>query len=374
MDGRSKRRLGIAGAVAGVGAAGVGAVVAARQYAVGRVRAQPDPEAAEPFGEPRGDALTVLADDGLPLYVEVEEPETPPAPGTPTLVFCHGYCLNLHTWHYQRRDLTGFRRITWDQRSHGRSGRSDPRRATIDQTGADLAAVLRATVGRDEPVVLVGHSMGGMTLMAFAERHPEEFGGRVRGVALVNTSMGDIQQMTLGLPLILAKVAQPLAPRVIRGLGRRGALVDSSRAIGADLAFWVIRRMGFADRTISPTVVDFVERMVRATPFEVIAEFYPTLIGHDKRAALAVLDRVPALVMTGDADLLTPAAHGAEIAAGLTDVVYVAVEPAGHLLPMEHHARVTEAVRALAGRVTAAPPRVPGPARGVEDEPVKEER
>ncbi|GAB2815037.1 alpha/beta hydrolase [Actinocorallia aurea] len=355
MDGRSKRRLGIAGAVAGLGAAGLGAAVAVRQYAVGRVGAQPDPEAAEPFGRPRGDALTVLADDGLPLYVEIEEPEIPPPPGTPTLVFCHGYCLDLHTWHYQRRDLTGFRRVAWDQRSHGRSGRSDPRRATIDQTGADLAAVLRATVRPDEPVVLVGHSMGGMTVMAFAERHPEEFGVRVRGVALINTSMGDIQQMTLGLPLVLAKAARPIAPRVIRGLGRRGALVDSSRKIGADLAFWVIRRMGFADRTISPTVVDFVERMIRATPFEVIAEFYPTLIGHDKRAALAVLDGIPALVMTGSADLLTPAQHGAEIAAGLSDVEYLAVEPAGHLLPMEHHARVTAAVRALALRAAEGP-------------------
>ncbi|MDX6738355.1 alpha/beta hydrolase [Actinocorallia sp. A-T 12471] len=349
MDGRSRRRLGIAGAVAGIGAAGFGAAIAARQYAVGRVRAQPDPEAAEPFGRPRGDSLTVLADDGLPLHVEVEEAVSG-SQDAPTLVFCHGYCLDLHTWHYQRRDLTEFRRIAWDQRSHGKSGRSDPRHATIDQTGADLAAVLRATVGADEPVVLLGHSMGGMTVMAFAERHPDEFGGRVRGVGLVNTSMGDIQQMTLGLPLILAKAARPLTPGIIKGLSRRGALVDSSRKIGADLAFWVIRRMGFADRSVSPTVVDFVERMIRATPFEVIAEFYPTLIGHDKRAALAVLDKVPALVMTGDADLLTPAAQGAQIAEGLSDVAYDAVETAGHLLPMEHHARVTAAIRTLAAR------------------------
>ncbi|MCD0447647.1 alpha/beta hydrolase [Actinocorallia sp. API 0066] len=355
MDGRSKRRLGIAGAVAGAGAAGFGAAIAARKYAVGRVRAQPDPEVNEPFGVPRGDALTVLADDGLPLYVEVEEPGIPPMPGTPTLVFCHGYCLTRDTWHYQRRDLTGFRRIVWDQRSHGLSGRSHPGRATIDQTGQDLAAVLRATVGDDEPVILVGHSMGGMTVMAYAEHHPEEFGSRVRGVGLINTAIGDIQQMTLGLPLVLAKLARPLTPRLVRGLGRGGAFIDSNRNrnVGADLAFWVIRRMGFADRAVSPTVVDFVERMIRATPFEVIAEFYPTFLGHDKRAALAVLDKVPALVMTGDADLLTPAAHGAEIAEGLSDVDYEPVSPAGHLLPLEHPYRVTEALLRLAGRAVA---------------------
>ncbi|MFA1543911.1 alpha/beta fold hydrolase [Actinomadura monticuli] len=346
MDGKSRRRIGIT--AAGIGAAGVGAAVGLRHFAVGRVRLRPDPDAGEPFGGLRGRELTVEADDGVPLHVEIDGPDDAGL----TIVFCHGYTLNQDSWHYQRRDLQGeLRMVFWDQRSHGRSGRSAPTHATIDQTGDDLYAVLKATVGPDEPVVLVGHSMGGMSIMALAERHPELFGRQVVGVALVNTSCGDLAEMTLGLPLVLAKVVRPLAPGTLRGLGRRVDLVERARGLGADLAFVVTRKMAFADKYVSPSVVDFLEQMIRATPIDVIAEFYPSLIGHDKAACLGVLGSVPALVVAGGRDRLTPAEHARRMAADLPGAELVEVEVAGHVLPLEYPGVVTGGLRRLIARV-----------------------
>ncbi|MFC9977791.1 alpha/beta fold hydrolase [Spirillospora sp. NPDC127200] len=350
MDSRRRRRIGIAGAVAGVGAAGVGAAVGLRHLAVGRIRLRPDPDADEPFGGLRGEPMTVAADDGLALHVEVEGPEDAPL----TVVFCHGYCLTQDTWHYQRRDLPGgdrLRLVFWDQRSHGRSGRSDAAHATVDQTGADLEAVLRATVRPGGRVVLVGHSMGGMSIMALADARPELFGDPVVGVALVNTSGGDLREMTLGLPMALAKLVRPLTPGTLRGLGRRADLVDRVRGLGADVAFMVTKRMAFADPQISPTVVDFLEQMIRATPIDVIAEFYPALVGHDKAAALEVIGKVPAVVMTGGRDRLTPPAHGRRIAEALPGAELVEIERAGHVLPLEYPGVVTGGVRRLLDRV-----------------------
>ncbi|WP_395109459.1 alpha/beta fold hydrolase [Actinomadura sp. SCN-SB] len=396
MVSKRGRRIGIAGAVAGIGAAGIGAAVGLRRLAVGRVRLRPDPDADEPFGQLRGNALTVLADDGVPLHVEIDEPEDAPlaalgtkpggSGGPPpgdrlTIVFSHGYALNQDTWHFQRRDLRysldstvpgggdgarGRRQagrgrprlVFWDQRSHGRSGRSKPTHATIEQTGEDLYAVLRATVRPGGEVVLVGHSMGGMSIMALADRHPEVFeagrdGPRVVGVALVNTSCGNLTEMTLGLPMVLAKVLRPLAPGTLRGLGRRADLVDRARALGADLAFIVTRRMAFADRRVSPTVVDFLEQMIRATPIDVIAEFYPALIAHDKLDALETLGRVPVLVVSGGEDRLTPPEHGRNIAEALPDAEYVEVGDAGHVLPLEYPGVVTGGLRRLVDRIRA---------------------
>ncbi|MFG1850671.1 alpha/beta fold hydrolase [Actinomadura geliboluensis] len=348
MDGRSRRRIGLAGVVAGAGAAGVGAAVGLRRFAVGRVRLRPDPDAGEPFGELRGRELTVEAADGVPLHVEVDGPDD----AGPTVVFCHGYTLNQDSWHYQRRDLRGLvRMVFWDQRSHGRSGRSAPVRATIEQTGDDLLAVLEATTGPEERVVLVGHSMGGMSIMALAERHPEVFERRVAGVALVNTSCGELAEMTLGLPLVLAKAVRPLAPGALRGLGRRAELVERARGLGADLAFVVTRKMAFADKYVSPSVVDFLEQMIRATPIDVIAEFYPALMGHDKTSCLGVLGRVPVLVLAAGRDRLTPAEHSRRIAAELPDAELVEVEEAGHVLPLEYPGVVTGGLRRLIARV-----------------------
>ncbi|MEO5876457.1 MAG: alpha/beta hydrolase [Streptosporangiaceae bacterium] len=349
MDTRHKRNLGIAGVVAGLGAAGIGAAVAARKIAVGRIRLRPDPDVNEPFGQLKGEELTVLADDGLELYVEIHEPDKPGRRPL-TLVFSHGYCLDQRTWHYQRRDLAGTRMVFWDQRSHGRSGRSDPTHATIDQTGADLYAVLRATTKPHDPVILVGHSMGGMSVMALAEQHPELFGTQVVGVGLINTSVGGIHEMTLGFPLVLAKLVRPWAPRVIERLGASHVVVERTRKAGADLAFMIIKRMGFADKAVSPSLVDFVEQMIRATPIDVIAEFYPSLMRHDKAGSLETINRVPTLVLSGGADHLTPQAHGELIADSLDDIEYVAVEAAGHLLPLEHPGLVTGLLRTLIAR------------------------
>jgi pimeloyl-ACP methyl ester carboxylesterase len=356
----SKKALGIAGAVIGLGAAaGIGTAVGIRKFAVGRVRLRPDPAADEPFGSLRGRPLTVLADDGLPLHVEIDGQDD----AALTMVFCHGYTLTQHSWHYQRRDLAGVRMVFWDQRSHGRSGRSRPTHATIDQTGRDLQAVLRATVRPVDPVVLVGHSMGGMSIMALAEDHPELFGdqggapgvapsggAKIVGVGLINTSAGRLKEMTLGLPLVLAKVMGPITPGVVRSLGKRAQLVEQARRAGADIAFMVTRRMAFADAKVSPAVVDFLEQMIRSTPIDVIAEFYPALMTHDKSGALDVFARIPTLVMTGGGDRLTPPAHGNAIAAAVPGSELIEIPEAGHVLMLEHPAEVTDALRRLVAR------------------------
>lgn len=359
MDAKHKRRVGVVGAVAGLGAAGVGAAVGIRHLAVGRVRLRPDPDAAEPFGGLRGRPLTVTADDGVPLHVEIDGPDDAPL----TVVFCHGYTLNQDAWHYQRRDLAArtaggarLRMVFWDQRGHGRSGRGEPESATIDQTGSDLYEVLRATVRPGAPVVLAGHSMGGMSIMALADRHPELFEDgpdavcRVVGVMFVNTSGGELSETTLGLPSALVRVVRPFAPSALRGLGRQAGMVDRARGLGADVAFVVTRHMAFADKKVSPTVVDFLEQMIRATPIDVIAEYYPALIGHDKAEALKTVGLVPVLVLAGGRDRLTPAEHGRRIAGTLPDAELVEVDEAGHVLPLEYPGVVTGSLRRLVDR------------------------
>src|SRR5262249_59440907 len=111
---------------------------------------------------------------------------------------------SLGTWHYQRLGLAemehpSLRMVFYDHRGHGRSGRSPRERSTIDQLGDDLAVVLDEVVPTG-PVALVGHSLGGMTIMALADRRPELFGGRVVGVALGCASTGQLARGTLWRP------------------------------------------------------------------------------------------------------------------------------------------------------------------------------
>ncbi|GAA1656251.1 alpha/beta hydrolase [Nonomuraea maheshkhaliensis] len=347
MTTTTRRRVGIAGALVGAASAGVAAAALAKRYAVGRIRLRPDTEASEPFGELRGRERTLVTSDGKALHIVIDGPDDAPL----TVVFCHGYCLNLESWHYQRKDLReNYRIVLWDQRSHGRSQRAGADDSTIDRLGEDLAEVIEQFV--PGPCVLVGHSMGGMTIMALADRHPGLFGDKIRAVSLISTSAGKLAELTLGLPAILSKVVHKVAPTTVSMLGKRGALADRARHAGSDIAFLITRFVGFGDsKNVSPTVVDFAESMIRATPTEVVADFYPALMNHDKLSALDVLDPVPTAILVGDRDWLTPPDHSKAMAAALPRAQLTEVPDTSHLIQLERPGVVNDALRDLLKRV-----------------------
>jgi pimeloyl-ACP methyl ester carboxylesterase len=342
---------GVTGIAAGAIAAGAGAVVMAEKIAVGRLRLRADPAAGEPFGNIRGEPLTVLADDGLPLQAEICGPAEPAAAPV-TIIFCHGYTLNSDVWYYQRAGLERSARLVfWDQRSHGRSGRSDPDLVSIDQLGADLHEVLMAAAPGDAPVVLVGHSMGGMTVMALADQHPELFGTKVIGAVLISTAAGTVDP-TNWLPALLRPAVRAAMPSMMTGASRGviAEMVERSRKSASDLAFLGTRRIAFGDPHVSPTVVDFLERIIRATPIDVIADFYVALVGHEKRHALSVLGNIPVVVLTGDRDRLVDPASSEEIASAIRDSKLVKISGAGHVVILERPNEVNEAIAELVTR------------------------
>ncbi|MFY9588748.1 MAG: alpha/beta hydrolase, partial [Actinomycetota bacterium] len=174
------------GILLGTLAAGAAAGLAVERYVVGRDRKRPDPEAHESFGELHGRVETVESPDGTRLHVEVFEGKGP------TIVFAHGFSLNLGMWHYQMRDLPpACRLVVYDHRGHGRSEKAKRGDWSLEALARDMDAVVRAHGGPD-PVVIVGHSMGGMTTLKFCEVFPELIGSRVAALALVNTTAVDV--------------------------------------------------------------------------------------------------------------------------------------------------------------------------------------
>ena len=128
------------------------------------------------------------------------------------------------------------------------------------------------------PVVLVGHSMGGMAIVAFAEQHPELFGDRIVGVGLVSTTAGGLDPGRILLPMLPAKLGGELTSRTVRTLARRHRLVDGVRRAGRSVATVATDLFAFGDE-VPAAYVDFVDRMLSDTPFEVVAEFFPSFRG-----------------------------------------------------------------------------------------------
>ncbi|MCW2849112.1 MAG: Pimeloyl-ACP methyl ester carboxylesterase [Marmoricola sp.] len=348
----SKRRS-LLYAAGGIGAAVLAA--AATGVAVERrvVRARRAGGAeADRLGTLRSDPQQVKCDDGVVLHAEVDE-ISPYAGGKRprrqdvTVVFVHGYALNLDCWHFQREAFRGSHRMAfYDQRSHGRSERSDREHANIDQLGDDLADVI-ATLAPTGDVILVGHSMGGMSIIAFAERHPEMFAQRVTGVALISTTAGGLQPHRTLSRWIPDRVGQVLAPRVIAAMARAPELVDSARRPGSNVGFLVADMFAFGGKDVPAAEVEFLDEMLAGTSFDVLAQFFPSFSQLDKFEHLAAFAGIETTIICGTKDRLTSIDHSRKMAEQMPGARLVEVVGAGHMVIFESRDVVNAALQDL---------------------------
>jgi pimeloyl-ACP methyl ester carboxylesterase len=353
MSRRSSVVAGLVGAAAtGVLAAGL----TAERMAVGRLRGRPGSEPGLVYGRVQGRSRRVLTGDGLSLYAEIDDgPDGSVAGVEPfpfTTVFVHGYAHSHDSWQLQRGavQLRG-PVVVYDQRSHGRSDRAPDATCTIAACGADLASVIEQLVPTGK-VVLVGHSMGGMTVMSLAELEPELFADRVAGVVLAATSAGGLGHFGFGLHGPAARLVSQLTPSMVAAAVRIPTLIERSRKADNDLSLLIAERYSFAS-DVPGERVRFVAEMLSHTPIDVVADFYPTFAHHDGFAGLAAMHEIPVQILGGVQDRITPIEHSRAIAAALPAAAYAELDPCGHLLMLEHPRRVTEAVLALADRAAA---------------------
>ena len=341
--GRTARRVAIAAAGIGVAAA---ATVAAERALIRRARSVPDVARGEALDERPGRESRVRSFDGTELAVNVVEPDGaelavnvvgPDGTKPPTFVFCHGFTLDMTAWHYQWKHLSRSHRcVLFDHRGHGRSAPAAGGDYSLQALGHDLKSVLDASVP-EGPAVLVGHSLGGMALLAFAAEHPEEFGDRVPGVVLANTAAADLLRVVLGN--LGSKAALRLLPAARRFVSDpRRAYRLRSRLVGggADLAFLIARATNFGP-SAAPSMIDHVVSISARAPVEVWTDVMASMIEMDLGHALEHV-RVPALVVASDLDRLTPPATARTMAAKLPRARVVEIEGAGHCAMLERHA------------------------------------
>ena len=324
----------------------------------------------EAFFGLRSDGPIVVPPDGVTLHTEVDEvPDGRSA--ELTIVFVHGYALSLDCWHFQRQhwrdrqrsdgaDRLDARLVFYDQRSHGRSGHSDPELCRIPQLADDLAQVLDEVVGppaQSGPVILIGHSMGGMTIMHLAQTRPDWFGASAEGAAahpivgvgLIATSSGDLREHSIvkGLP---GRTFARIAPPLLATLNRVPELVARSRRAGSDLGWVITKQMAFGRPDVPASYVEFMSQMLGETPLTVVADFYPTFADLDEVAAFDVLSRVPAVVVGGVDDAITPVAHTERIIELLPGAEWLILEQCGHMGIIEHADKINPVLDDLIDR------------------------
>ncbi|MEV0681055.1 alpha/beta hydrolase [Actinosynnema sp. NPDC050436] len=277
-----------------------------------------------------------VASDGTALHVV----DSGPRDAGVTTVLVHGWTLDHTSWDEVAPALPG-RVLRYDHRGHGGSAASSAETSTIERCADDLAELLAARVPTGR-VVLAGHSMGGMTIMALAERHPALL-DRVAGVVLVATSSGGLSGSTLGLPGVWGHAflaGERASNRQLARL-RRPQLLQRTGVLRPGLRWLLFGRQPLW-RDVASTAV----MVGRCNPVAMVA-FRGSLDAHDRVRSLKRFAGIPAVVLAGGADRLTPAGHARTIADEMTDAELVVYPGAGHMLPLERSTEVTAHIVAL---------------------------
>lgn len=341
------KRAGLLAGVAGLGAVGtVAGLSAARAF--GHRSYIEDAYRGEDFALLDADrGCVVTTPDGVPLVVREVGPITAPL----TVVFAHGFCLRMGSFHFQRAALAErwgdqVRMVFYDQRGHGQSGAAPVETYTVSQLGQDLETILQVMVPRG-PIVLVGHSMGGMTVLSHARQFPKHYGSRIVGAALISSAAEGLSRSPVG------EILQNPALEAVRFAARYAPkLVHRTRGAARAAIRPILRAASYGDEHMSPRVVAFSEEMIHDTPIATLVEFLHALEVHDESAALPVLARIPTLIACGDHDVLTPMVHSEEMADVLPDSDLLIVGGAGHLVQLERPELINDGLVELVERAT----------------------
>ncbi|MBM7772100.1 pimeloyl-ACP methyl ester carboxylesterase [Actinokineospora baliensis] len=273
--------------------------------------------------------------------------------GPTTVVLVHGWTMDHTSWDLVAEDLPGARVVRFDLRGHGASGPAPKGTATIARIADDLAEVI-AAVAPTGPLVLGGHSLGGMTLMALAERHPDLIASRVTGVAFVATTSGGLSTLTLGLPRWVAApvlYAEKMVNRRIARI-RRPALLGKRTGYARPGVRWLV----FGKRPSPTHIAATAAQVGRCNPANMV-EFRNALNEHERLHALPVYRGVRAVVMAGGRDRLCTVADARIIAGALPSASLLIYPGAGHMLNYE---RAAEVRAQLAGLVASGTPMAAG--------------
>lgn len=335
------RRLSLAGAATGLVAAGglVAAYLTQHRLAhKAKAAAQASAEQAAGLAVPE-DVVhhRVTLDDGGSAHVLERGTGQP-------IVLLHGITLAARVWGSQLALLGEHHRVlALDLRGHGEStpGR-DGFSGGMSRLADDVRQVLDALAV--ERAVLVGHSMGGMVaLQLLVDADPDWRERRVAALALVDTSAAP----TAGWPGG-GRLQGPVS-----ALGARAVLLAQrlgmAAAPSADIRWWAAR--GAFGPDPDPVQVAMTDQLAEATPMETLAHLLPVLARFDLTERLVEVE-VPALVVVGTHDHLTPPSHARRLAEGLPRAELVELPRAGHMPMLE---RPRELARLLAELASGVP-------------------
>jgi pimeloyl-ACP methyl ester carboxylesterase len=300
----------------------------------------------EPRRIRRGKKATLVMRDGTQIYTESEGPVD-----APLLIMTHGWGLDATAWYYQRQYLSSrFRLLFWDMPGLGRSSCPPQRDYAVERLAIYLREIIASVKG--EPAILVGHSIGGMTMLTLCRRFPDVMGAQVKGLVLMDTTYTQPLRTTIasGLFRLLQKpVIEPLLYLTVW--------------LSPFVWFWnllgylngtshIANRITSFSRGVTRGQLDFASWFAIKQNPAVIARGLLALLKWDESATLHQIS-LPTQVLVGDADRITRPFASEHIAQTIPQATLVRITPSGHAGLLQEGGKYSEAIAQWCGALAS---------------------
>lgn len=275
--------------------------------------------------------------DGSIIHVE----SYGPADGQP-IILTHGWGPNSTVWYYAKRQLGDrYRVIVWDLPGLGKSQSPKNNDYSLEKYARDLEAVV--AIAGDKPVILLGHSLGGMCTLTFCRLFPEQLGQKVAGLILVDTTYTNPVKTSI-FSRFLRAIQKPLLEPILY------------LAIALSPILWLMTWLSYLNGSIyiSVELSGFTGRETRGqlnfagllsalgSP-GVLARGTLAMFNYDETQTLSKIN-VPVLLIVGSQDIATIPPASMRMQAQLPQAQLVTLKPGGHMALMERNQQFAEAV------------------------------
>lgn len=270
----------------------------------------------------------------------------------PVLVLTHGWGADQREWKWLLGSLPAATRVvTWDLPGLGASTPPRNREYSLPQLAGDLNAVV-GTV-KDGPVVLVGHSIGGMINLEYARQHGDQLGESVRGMVQLNTTYTNPLETMKNAERSRA-MQEPVYEPFLHVVS---AAAPVFRALGwlayqSGLAHLQLATQSFAGGQTWRQLDETARYAYRSSP-DVVARGVLAMLHWDGSDVLATA-KVPTLVISGEQDSTTLPVASDRMERDMPLARRVRISPAAHMGPVEQELRYAQEVSAFTGSLQVA--------------------
>jgi non-heme chloroperoxidase len=278
----------------------------------------------------------VVSHDGTHIWVDYV------GEAGPTVFFVHGWTCNGTMFHYQKHYFKDrYRVVSMDQRGHGRSAMPESKDLSIDRMAEDIKAMVDSF--EPDEFVIAGHSMGGLTAFKFHERFGEEYSGRLKGLAILDSTGTKLSQ-GMKLPGLFDFLYPLLIKNVLRAGGIENRLTEKVKDLLGDSSagYLLIRYLVFTKNTPAAEV-EFQREMTFSTSLPTICLAAKGCLEYCCENHMQHVD-VPVLMLAGTEDKLVGVGTSKRTCEMLPDARMKVFEGAGHDTQLDSTEEVNQAL------------------------------